>query len=126
VSFSPSSIRLNRTSTIAVHGSNDLRAGAHFSFLAAGSADCTGALFHSTTSGGILSPNLTLTLTPSASWTPQGAWSPLGLYKACASLKAQPTVDTDYTFLAGAMLTVTSTGQARPAKHSKRRDVNRW
>ena len=63
-------------------------------------------MFRALTSGAVLSPTSTLSLSPTDAWGPAG--SGVGYYAACVSKLRHPTKDADYKYVAGALLAVTA------------------
>ena len=77
-------------------------------FLPAGPTDCTGGYTASLgVSGGFLSPTMQITLTPSASWGPAGG-SGEGYYRMCYTQVKPPTGDSDFIYVPGVLLLVST------------------
>ena len=91
----PSTIAPNTQVTLSVLGSF-ASAGDTLVLLPAGTPDCTGAVYASSTTGGVVSAEYTLGVTIGVS----------GTYKTCISRRTRPTLDSQFDYLDGPSLVV--------------------
>jgi hypothetical protein len=91
----PSTIAPNTQVTLSVLGSF-ASAGDTLVLLPAGTPDCTGAVYASSTTGGVVSAEYTLGVTIGVS----------GTYKTCISRRTRPTLDSQFDYLDGPRLVV--------------------
>jgi hypothetical protein len=95
VGYLPSTIAPNTQVTLSVLGSF-ASAGDTLVLLPAGTPDCTGAVYASSTTGGVVSAEYTLGVTIGVS----------GTYKTCISRRTRPTLDSHFDYLDGPSLVV--------------------
>jgi hypothetical protein len=93
----PSTIAPNTQVTLSVLGSF-ASAGDTLVLLPAGTPDCTGAVYASSTTGGVVSAEYTLGVTIGVS----------GTYKTCISRRTRPTLDSHFDYLDGPSLVVST------------------
>jgi hypothetical protein len=97
VGYLPSTIAPNTQVTLSVLGSF-ASAGDTLVLLPAGTPDCTGAVYASSSTGGVVSAEYTLGVTIGVS----------GTYKTCISRRTRPTLDSHFDYLDGPSLVVST------------------
>ena len=95
VGFSPSTVAPNTQIILSVLGSF-ASPGDTLVLLPAGTPDCTGAVYASSSTGGVVSAEYTLGVTIGVS----------GTYKTCISRRTRPTLDSQFDYLDGPRLVV--------------------